>query len=140
MKPPFTRKDLAAASTKRPIDWWRVEKLPLRYNVALKNILTGSAEREARVDIATLWNFILSAKELNIIDDSSLTLDFTEQFAAAYTRFSQGKSFRLDAQTAEAVKEMIVAFELIAKSESARDYMKICNHIPKNLQVKNDTI
>ena len=131
MTPPFTRKDLAAASTKRPIDWWRIKNMPLRFNMALEDVLKGVSEKQSRVDIATLYDFVLSAKELNLIDDNGLTEDCVSKLSAAYTRMNDGKPFRLDAQTAEAVREMIAAFELIAKSVSARNYMRIVNHVPR---------
>lgn len=131
MKPVFTRKELAAASTKRPIDWWRVSKMPLQFNMALENVLTGSSEMQSRIDIATLYDFVLSAKELELVNDDGLMDGCVKQLAAAYTRVNDGKSFRLDAQSAEAVREMIGSFEVIAKSVSARDYMKILNHVPR---------
>jgi transcription elongation factor GreA-like protein len=130
MTPVFTRKDLKAASTKRPIEWWRVSKLPLQFNMSLENVLKGSSEKQSRIDIATLYDFVLSAKELGHIDDGGLIDGCVNQLAAAYNRVNESKAFRLDAQSAEAVREMIVAFEAIAKSVSARDYMKILNHVP----------
>jgi hypothetical protein len=130
-KPVFTRKELAAASTKRPIDWWRVSKLPLQFNSSLEDVLKGMSEKQSRIDIATLCNFVLSAKELGHIEDGGLMIDVVGRLNDAYNRVNDGKSFRLDAQSAEAVREMIVAFEVIAKTVSARDCMRIINHVPK---------
>jgi hypothetical protein len=130
MNPVFTRKELAAASTKRPIDWCRVSKLPLQFNMSLEDVLKGSSEKQSRIDIATLYDFVLSAKELGHIDDGGLIDSCVEKLAAAYTRVNENKAFRLDAQSAEAVREMIASFEVIAKSVSARDYMRILNHVP----------
>ena len=134
--PPFTRKDLAAASTKRPIDWSRLKNMPIRFNLALEDVLKGEASEQSKVDIATLYSFFISAKELGLIDDDGLIENSVGQLARAYTREAEGQAFRLDAVSAEALREMIASYEVIAKSVSARDYMKICNHIPKNLQVK----
>jgi transcription elongation factor GreA-like protein len=130
-KPVFNRKELAAASTKRSIDWWRVSKLPLQFNSSLEDVLKGSSEKQSRIDIATLYDFVLSAKELGHIEDDGLMDGCVNKLADAYRRVNDGKTFRLDAQSAEAVREMIVAFEDIAKTVSARDYMRIINHVPK---------
>lgn len=131
MNPPFTRKDLRAASTKRPIPWNNLQNLPMRFNVALEDVLRGDSSKSSGVDIATLFSFMLSAKEMGFIEDGGLTEDSAPNLAAAYTRIDSGKPFRLDGRTAEAIKEMIVAFETVAKSISERDYMRVCNHVPK---------
>lgn len=130
MKPLFTRKDLKAASTKRPMPWNRLEPLITRFNVALFDVLKGESSESSRIDIATLYSFILAAKELGHADDGGIIAESSVGLAKAYTRIDNGQTFRLDAVSAEAIKEMIPAYELLAKSLSARDYMRVCNHIP----------
>jgi hypothetical protein len=130
MIPPFTRKHLRAASTKRPMDWRYLSGLPTRYNVALQDVLKGESSQSSRVDLATLYNFMLSAKELGLIDDGGMADDSAPRLAAAYTRAATGKSFRLDGRTAEVIKEMIATFEMVARAISERDYMRVCNHVP----------
>ena len=133
--PLFTRKDLAAASTKRPMEWNRLQHMPIRFNVALEDVLKGESTESSRVDIATLYSFMMSARELNLIDDGGLIDDSVGLLAKAYTRTDSGKPFRLDAVSSEAIKEMIVAYEELAKNLNARDYMKVCNHIPDFMKV-----
>ena len=135
MKPLFTRKDLAAASTKKAMEWNRLKHLPIRFNVALEDVLKGESTESSRVDIATLYSFMMSARKLNLIDDGGLIDDSIGLLAKAYTRTDSGKPFRLDAVSAEAIKEMIVAYEELAKGLSSRDYMKVCNHIPDFMKV-----
>jgi hypothetical protein len=130
-KPVFTRKELAAASTKRSIDWPRLKNMPLRFNMALEEVLKGNASEQSKVDLATLYSFFISAKELGLIDDSGLIENSAGNLARAYTREVEGNAFRLDATSAEALREMIASYEDIAKSVSARDYMRIINHVPK---------
>lgn len=129
-QPVFTRKELSAASTKRPIDWWRISNLPMRYEVALEDVLKGKSSKSSRVDIATLYSFMMSASELGHIHDSGLIENSLNLLAKAYTRINDGHTFRLDAISAEAVREMIPSFEMVAKNISARDYMKVCNYVP----------
>lgn len=136
MKPLFTRKDLAAASTKRPMEWNRLQHLPTRFNVALEDVLKGESTESSRIDLATLYSFMMSAKELGHIDDDGLIETSVGNLAKAYTRINDGKPFRLDAVSSEALKEMIAAYELLAKSLSARDYMKTVNHIPDFMKIK----
>ena len=135
MKPLFTRKDLKASSTKRPMPWNQLEPLVIRFNVALQDVLTGESTESSRVDIATLYSFMMSAKQLGHIDDDGLIETTVGNLAKAYTRTDDGKPFRLDAVSAEAIKEMIPAYEMLAKSLSERDYMMTCNHIPNYLKV-----
>jgi hypothetical protein len=135
MKPLFTRKDLANASTKRPMAWNLLNHLPIRFNVALEDVLRGESTESSRIDLATLYSFMMSAKELNHIDDGDLIECSVSGLAKAYTRTDDGKPFRLDAISAEALKEMISAYEMLAKNISARDYMKVCNHIPDYMKV-----
>ena len=135
MKPLFRRKDLAAASTKRPMEGVRLQHMPIRFNVALEDVLRGESTVSSRVDIATLYSFMMSARELNLIDDDGLIDDSVGLLAKAYTRTDSGKPFRLDAISAEAIKEMIVAYEELAKGLSAREYMRVCNHIPDYMKV-----
>jgi hypothetical protein len=130
MTPVFTRKDLKAASTKRPTDWRLLRTLPARFSVALEDVLKGESTESSRIDLATLYSFMMSAKELGHIDDDGLIESSVGGLAKAYTRTDDGKPFRLDAVSAEALKEMIPTYELLAKSLSARDYMKVCNHVP----------
>lgn len=134
MKPLFTRNDLKASSTKRPMPWNKLEPLVTRFNVALQDVLTGESTESSRVDIATLYSFMMSAKQLGHIDDDGLIETTVENLAKAYTRTDNGKPFRLDAISAEAIKEMIPAYEMLAKSLSERDYMKVCNIIPNHLK------
>lgn len=134
-KPLFTRKDLGAASTNRPMPWNTLQHMPIRFNVALEDVLKGESTESSRVDIATLYSFMMSARKLNLIDDGGLIDDSVGLLAKAYTRTDSGKPFRLDAISAEAIKEMIVAYEELAKNLSARDYMKVCNHIPDYMKV-----
>ena len=134
MKPLFTRKDLAAASTKRPLEWSRLQHMPLRFNISLEDVLKGGSTESSRIDLATLYSFIISAKELNLIEVGDLIDSSLAGLAKAYTRTDDGKPFRLDATSAEAIKEMIPAYEMLAKNLSARDYMKTCNHIPNHLK------
>ena len=129
-KPLFTRKALKAASTKKAIDWWRISNLPMRYEVALEDVLKGKSSKSSRVDIATLYSFMMSASELGHIHDGGLIESSLNLLAKAYTRINDGHAFRLDAISAEAVREMIPSFEMVAKNISARDYMKVCNHVP----------
>lgn len=136
MKPLFTRKDLAAASTKKAMPWNRLQHLPTRFNVALEDVLKGESTESSRIDLATLYSFMMSAKELGHIDDDGLIETSVGSLAKAYTRINDGKPFRLDAVSAEALKEMIPAYELLAKSLSARDYMKTVNHIPDFMKIK----
>lgn len=134
-KPLFTRKDLAAASTKKSMDWALLKSMPMRFNVALEDVLKGESTESSRVDIVTLYSFMMSARELNLIDDGGLIDDSVGLLAKAYTRTDSGKPFRLDAISAEAIKEMIVAYEILAKNLSARNCMKVCNHIPDYMKV-----
>lgn len=134
MKPLFTHKDLKSSSTKRPMPWNQLEPLVIRFNVALQDVLTGESTESSRVDIATLYSFILAAKELGHADDDGLIAESSQGLARAYTRINEGHAFRLDAVSAEAIKEMIPAYEMLAKSLSERDYMKACNHIPNYLK------
>ena len=134
-KPLFTRKDLAAASTKRATPWNRLEPLVTRFNVALEDVLRGESTESSRVDLATLYSFFMSAKELGHIDDGGLIESSVEGLAKAYTRTDNGKPFRLDAISSEAIKEMIVAYEELAKALSAREYMRVCNYIPDYMKV-----
>lgn len=134
MKPLFTRKDLRAASTKRPMEWVRLRHMPLRFNVALEDVLKGKSTESSRIDLATLYSFMISAKELKLIEVGDLIDSSAAGMAKAYTRTDDGKPFRLDAISAEAIKEMIPAYEMLAKNLSARDYMKTCNHIPNYLK------
>ena len=135
MKPLFTRKDLAAASTKRTMEWNRLQHMPLRFNVALEDVLKGESTESSRIDLATLYSFMISAKELNLIEVGDLIDSSVAGLAKAYNRTDDGKPFRLDATSAEAIKEMIPAYEMLAKNLSARDYMKTCNHIPHYMKV-----
>lgn len=129
-KPLFTRKDLKAASTKRPFPWQQLESLVTRFNVALEDVLKGQSAESSRVDIATLFSFIMTAKELGHIDDDGLIAGSAPALARAYTRINDGHAFGLDAVSAEAIKEMMPAYEMLAKSLSMRDYMKTCNAMP----------
>jgi hypothetical protein len=79
---------------------------------------------------------MMSAKELNHIDDGDLIETSVSGLAKAYTRTDNGKPFRLDAVSAEALKEMIATYEVLAKSLSERDYMKTVNHIPDFMKVE----
>lgn len=134
-KPLFTRKDLKAASTKRSMEWNRLSTLPARFSVALEDVLKGESTETSRIDLATLYSFMMSAKELGHIEDDGLIETSVAGLAKAYLRTDDGKPFRLDAVSAEALKEMIPAYEMLAKSLSARDYMRTVNHIPNNLKI-----
>lgn len=136
MSPLFTRKDLAAASTKRPMDWVLLKSLPMRFNVALEDVLKGESTESSRVDLATVYSFFMSAKELGHIDDDGLIESSVGGLAKAYLRTDDGKPFRLDAVSAEALREMIATYETLAKSLSARDYMKTINNIDRHLKVE----
>lgn len=136
MKPLFTRKDLAAASTKRPMDWNLLKSLPMRFNVALEDVLKGESTESSRVDLATVYSFFMSAKELGHIDDDGLIESSVAGLAKAYLRTDDGKPFRLDAVSAEALREMIATYEMLAKSLSARDYMKTINNIDRHLKIE----
>lgn len=135
MTPPlFTRKDLKAASTKRPIEWNRLSTLLARFSVALEDVLKGESTESSRIDLATLFAFFISAKELGHIDDGGLIENSVGGLAKAYTRTDEGHPFRLDAVSAEALREMIATFETVAKGVSAREYMQICNDMPKHVK------
>lgn len=128
MTPPFTRKDMRAASAKRPIDWSQLKNLPVRYNLALADVLKGDSSKSSRVDITTLFSFMLSAKQLGLIDDGGMICDVGALLADAHRRVQTGKPFRLDGRTSEVIKEMIGMFETIVRSISERDFMRVCNH------------
>lgn len=125
--PIFTRKALRAASSKTPIAGNLATSLSIRYNLALQDVLFGESLKTSRIDLGTVYNFVLSAKLLNLIDDEGITESNLKNLAKAFTRVDAGKSFRLDADCAEAFREIIPAFDMLAKSLSARDYMKVCN-------------
>lgn len=129
--PAFTRKQLKAASTKRPANWRFVGSLPLKYSIALQDVLVGQSLKSSRVDLATLYRFMLAARDLNFIDDGGLMAENLGSIAQAYRRVAAGKTFRLDGKSAEAFRELLPAFEELLKTLSARDYMKVCNDMER---------
>jgi hypothetical protein len=135
-KPLFTRKDLKAASTKIPIAWPRIKTRTTAFNSALDDVLRGVSEERSRIDLATLYSFFMSAKELGHIDDGGLIENSVGALAKAYTRTDDGKPFRLDAVSAEALREMIATFETVANGVSAREYMSICNAMPNHVKTE----
>lgn len=135
MKAPlFTRKDLKASSTKRPFPWNNLSKLITRFSVALEEVVKGNSSEWSRVDIATLYNFIYTAKKLGHIEDGGLIDEALPNLARAYSRMNEGKAFRLDGISLEAVKECIPAYEMLAKSLSEREYMTVCNAMREGIE------
>lgn len=127
--PPFSRAQVNGASPKKPIEWSHIAHLPTQYYVALQDVVTGKSEEASRMDLATLFNFMYAAKERKVIDDDGLLGAALKDLALAFRRTDDGKAFRLTGQGLQAMRDLVAAFEDVARTISARDYMKTCNFV-----------
>jgi hypothetical protein len=127
--PPFPKALVNGASPKKPIEWKHIEHLPIQYHVALEDVVSGRSEPNSRMDLATLFNFMFAAKERKVIDDGGLLQCALQELGKAFRRTDDGKPFRLSGTGLQAMRDLVTAFEEVAKTISARDYMKTCNYV-----------
>lgn len=128
-RPPFAKALVNGASPKKPIEWSHIAHLPIQYHVALEDVVSGRSDESSRMDLATLFNFMFAAKERKVIEDDGLLHGALQELGKAFRRTDDGKPFRLSGAGLQAMRDLVTAFEDVARSISARDYMKTCNFV-----------